>query len=336
MIIKYIENKSGFWFFSKPKLVIYTDEGEGGVEGNIDEKAVRELNEKIKDFVIGSREDFLKLKEICGENYKTVENALVNASKKLWFSLNEEANVIPRPAALLLKKNSGIKEFYCLSLDCRDFQQGCFVNRKIYEHLISKLSSLDINADEAGFYHDLDDKKVLDILSEAIKDANKTTTFTTRIVVNLKNGKGDNKQIDFNSVVNFVFNDNALIVMNPFIFSNLFEYEKLKEKIVGDCFIGVENLNDFDDKKADFFLLKQQDIPQILDLSKKAKGKKLNIFFDGDADLCVGFGFPIIKIDLKSKGADNKIARVNQIFEEIKEYREGLNKENSNNKTNIS
>lgn len=328
MIINYIENRNGFWFFSKDKIAVVTDEGEGVIEGSIDEKITRELNDKLKDFNIEDKEDFAKLKEVCGENYGVVEGCLLKSSKKLWFALNEGANMIPRPMAMILRKDSGIREFYALSLDCRDFQQACFVNNHIFELVTSKLYTAGFNLDEKGFYHNLSDEKVFEILHEAFKESNRGITFNVRIVVNFKNGKGETlkeKPIEF--ITNLVFNDNVLVAINPLVFSDKLSYKKLKEKILGDCYLAVDNSVGFDNKTIDFLYLKQIDLPVVLNAAKAAKEKGINIIFDGDADVCVGFGFPILKIDLREKDSGKKIARVNDILEEIKEYREELKRE---------
>lgn len=329
MIIKFIENRNGFWIFSKDKVTVVTDEGEGSVSGQLLESIIKDLNEKLKDFNIASKEDFVRLKEICKDNYKVIEECLINSSRKFWFSLNSNANMIPRPMSLILKKDSGIRAFYTLSLDCGDFHQASMINQRIFEMIEAKLNKEGFKMGDGGFYHGLDDKKVFDILRETLKEVSQGITFNIRICVNLKNSKGENNRENMiEYITGLVFNDNALIAINPLNLSELNNYEKLKSKVIGDCYIAVDHIENFDDKKADFIYLKQDDLVHVAKVAKAAKEKNLNVIFDGSADVCVGFGFPILKIDLTAKKADNKFARVSQILEEIKEYRAGLKKEN--------
>ncbi len=170
MIIQHIESNPGFWFFSKPKVTVVTDEGQGSVDGKLDAPVLVELNTKLKDYNVFSAEDFVNLKKLLGDNYKVIENCLVNSSPALWQLFNEEANVIPRPMGLVLRKSAGIREFYVVSLNCTDFQQAVYANERIGEFVKSTLYNENIIPDEKGLYHNVTDKKVFEIMQIGIKE----------------------------------------------------------------------------------------------------------------------------------------------------------------------
>lgn len=330
MIIKYVESNPGFWFFSKPKVTVATDGGEGSVEGKLDAPVVAELNSKLKDYNVFSPEDFVNLKNIIGDNYKIVEGCLLNASKKFWTVLNEEANVIPRPISLILKKSSGIREFYVISLDCMDFSQGVYVNDRIADYVKSKLYNMGVKADEKGsYYHGLEDSKAFAVLQEAIKEAVKGITFNVRIAVNFKaDCSGRTLEEHFKYVVGLVFGENILFAINPLNIKEPNHYRRLKEKVMGDCYLAVNSLNGFGKENCDFLAVKGADLADLSKSVKMAKEKGLNIIFDGNADVCVGFGFPILRLGLRGeRETEQRISRVERIFEEIKERRAELKAE---------
>lgn len=325
MIIKYIESNPGFWFFSKPKVTVVTDEGSGSVEGKLDAPIIAELNAKLKDYNVFSAEDFINLKKIIGDNYKIIENCLVKSSPSLWQLFNDEANVIPRPMGLVLRKSAGIREFYTISLNCTDFQQAVYANERISEFVKSKLYAEDIIPDEKGLYHNVPDKKVFEILQNGIKEIAKTVTFNIRIGVNFKaDSVGRNFDEQFKYVTDLVFGENILFAINPLDLKQHGEYKRLKQKILGDCYLAVSSVENFDKENCDFIALKENDLADVATSVKKIKDKGLNILFDGSPDVCVGFGFPILRLGYRDRETEEKISRINQIFEEIREKRDAM------------
>lgn len=325
MIIKYVESNLGFWFFSKPKVTVVTDEGQGSADGKLDAPVLVELNTKLKDYNVFSAEDFVNLKKIIGDNYKIIETCLINSSPSLWQFFNEEANVIPRPMGLVLRKSAGIREFYTISLNCNDFQQAVYANERIAEFVKSKLYAENIIPDEKGLYHNVEDKKVFEVLQNGIKEIAKTVTFNIRIGVNFK-ADSARRSIDeqFKYVVDLVFGENILFAINPLDLKEVDEYKRLKEKVLGDCYIAVSSFERFDKESCDFAAIKENDLADVTAAVKKIKEKGLNILFDGGPDVCVGFGFPILKTGYRDKETEAKISRINQIFEEIREKKQDM------------
>lgn len=332
MIIKYVESKPGFWIFLKDKIVVATDDGEGSVDGRLEEPVVAELNSKLKDYNVFSSEDFINLKKLCNENYGIIEKCLINASKRFWAVLSEDASVIPRPMSMVLKKSSGIREFYVISLDCMDFSHGVYVNDRIIDYVKSKLYNMDIKADEKGSYHNLEDSKVFAVLQEAIKEIAKGITFNVRVAVNFKGDySGRTLEEHFKYLVGLVFGENILFAINPLNIKEPNHYRRLKEKVMGDCYLAVTSLNGFEKEDCDFLAVKGADLAELSKSLRMAKEKGLNIIFDGNADVCVGFGFPILRLGLMGeRETEQRISRVERIFEEIKERRAELKAEKEN------
>jgi hypothetical protein len=332
MIIKYIENRAGFLFFSKDKIVVISDEQEGSVLGTLDEKIVKELNEKLKDYNVASKEDWIKIQEICGESWDILQEAFFKSSKKLWQSFNKDANQLPRPLSLIAKKDTGIKEFYVLSLNSPDFTQALYVNERIDGMVRLKLEKQGINPKADGLYYNVDDAKIIDAMKEAITEVSKGVLFAIKIAVNFSNfengkykylngEKTPQEQLDY--VKGLIYESNLIAVINPFDINDKNNYSKLKEKVAGECLITVENYEKLGEKEIDFVLIKSNDIKLLNSAQKNLREKKINIMFDGNPDICAGFSFPILRLD---KNSYKTIERVSKIREEIKEYRDSLNK----------
>ncbi len=121
-----------------------------------------------------------------------------------------------------------------------------------------------------------------------------------------------------------VFGENILFAINPIDLKQHGEYKRLKQKILGDCYLVVSSIDNFDKENCDFVALKETDLADVTAAVKKIKEKGLNILFDGSSDACVGFGFPILKLGYRDKKTEAKISRINQIFEEIREKKEAV------------
>ncbi len=241
MIIKEIKYNKGI-LFNKEKLVIISDQGKSTLEIKIDVNKFKELANKLNNFSINNVNDFENvcaiIKKIVPEFSKELELAVINSSEHGWKIFNKNLKQIPRPMCLVFKKNKGIKEFYVISLNTKDFDGVVNAGKEITSLIEKSL----VNRDKAS----LDDEEMLLIVKEAADEIFKDLDFELRLGVgfdNYSNGKYEytNKSINekeqYEFITRLIGAYGLVYIENPFFEGDLESYKKLNDEFKHKCLI---------------------------------------------------------------------------------------------------
>lgn len=319
MIIKEIKLRRKFLFF-KEKVVILTSDGKISLNGNWNQDLVKELDNKLKGFKIESADDFSKLKTqlsyLDSDKYLALEGALVNSIKNFWSFFNPALVQIPRPMSVVLKKNSGIKQFVVFSLNAKDFDAALNANRSVADYLSKNIKDLE----------KLKEEEVLMLIKEAVDKEHDLVDFELRFGVVFNDYLGDQQQYDF--VSKLIEKYGISYVENPFKEDNLDMYKKLAEKYRKNCLICINSkINEYtkavNEKVFNTVFAKFFDISSFSADINFFKENKLNIITEASPyylDVIVGLEIPLIKLNDDERGND-VASRLNAIAKEIVTYK---------------
>lgn len=318
-------------FFSD-RVVITTDKNKISFEAEWNDGFVNEIDKKLRNFKIESGNDFItlreKFKDLNGEKYFLIENAIFKSIKNPWIFFNPAAFQVPRPVSVVYKKDTGIREYMVFSLNAKNFLVALDANRHVADRLKKKLENAE-NPDEKG---------ILIAVKEAADEEHGLIDFELRLGVvfdNYKNGKyiysgkslSPEEQLDF--VSNLVEKYNLVYAENPFFEGDLKMYKKLTDRFRKNGIICMNSkINDYTkgtDKKAfNGAVLKFENLASMKMDADNLREEKINIIVDGaeDAmDAAVGLGIPLVKITDDRKGND-AADRLNRISEEILKFKQ--------------
>ena len=305
MIIKEVKLKSGFLLL-KESLNIITDEGKIVLDEKFDHKNIQELDIKLKDFKIGSAEDFTKLKEklkdFDNEKYLIIEKALSNHIKNFWSYFDPAAVQVPRPMFVVYEKEKGIRKFIVFSLNADNFDAVINSCRKVTDFLKKNLKG------------NLKDEEILMLLKEGIDKEHELVNFELRTGVvfdNFVNGKyvydgyelNEDKQLEF--ISKLIERYSVAYVENAFDENSLDSYKKLNSRYKSVCLICLNSkINEYSQgiNKGSFntLIAKFSNIPSFKTEVLFFKDKELNVIVEQNPDIIdvvIGLGIPLIKIE---------------------------------------
>ncbi len=306
MIIEEIKHNH-LLFFKKEELILKTDEGKSIIKTNITKEKAKELDTKLKGREVNSLEDLSIIKEetekIEQELTEEIQLAIINSSTKGWTAINKNAKQVPRPVYSLLKKERGIKEFFLLSLNAKNFDtllQSC----SQVKEKINKTPNINTKTEE----------EILTIIKEAIDEIYKDLDFEIRIGAlfdNYSNGKYIYQDKNLNEeeqkkfIEKLIDNYDLLYIENPFFENSEEIYTKFTEVHKEICLISIKSrINDYtkaiNEKMCNTVVYSYTTLEDFKINIPNIRDTRLNIIMDGDAkliNLMVGFGVPMIKLD---------------------------------------
>src|SRR3989344_5815789 len=206
MIIKEIKLNKGL-IFKKEGLVIISDEGKSEVNIKLDNSVFDIVKNKLQDRII-----------------------------------NKDAKQIPRPMCLILKKNKGIKEFYLISLNAKNFDGAVSASRDVSSIVEKKLNNIKKD--------DVDDEDLLDIIKEAIDKVFQDIDFELRICIGYGDSSSDNylysnktlnEQEQLEYVKKLINKYELFYVENPFHEGKFESYIKLTNEMKNKCLICLKS-----------------------------------------------------------------------------------------------
>jgi len=330
MIIKEIKLNKGL-IFKKEGLVIISDEGKSEVNIKLDNSVFDIVKNKLQDRIINNINDFEKLcddlADIDMNIRRQIETGVLNSSNAGWKIINKDAKQIPRPMCLILKKNKGIKEFYLISLNAKNFDGAVSASRDVSSIVEKKLNNIKKD--------DVDDEDLLDIIKEAIDKVFQDIDFELRICIGYGDSSSDNylysnktlnEQEQLEYVKKLINKYELFYVENPFHEGKFESYIKLTNEMKNKCLICLKSrINEYTesvDKHAlNAAVINYDNFKQFNFDVKSFKENNINIIADPDINLInifVGFNIPIIKFynDKISEEATEKLINVTASIKE--------------------
>ncbi len=302
MQIHSVSFSRGFLFFTSPHLKVETSEGVGTCYlRSVAPDVLDVLNKRLQGFVFETKEDFQKLFDLVGEVDVTVYLALEAAILDIFpgkLSLFGSAKSMPRPITSVLKKSSGIPEFFVLSLEANDFSKAVLANELVVHHFQKR-----------KFIADVPDDLVFQALQEILNEVHLHFDFPLHLGVRLTGCSFSEK-----TVVDLVKKHSLVYILDPLPFSDKEGYQRLVSTLTNDCFLGVSAVTYFNPLTPESFVSVME--PQLVNsvlLSWKPyvqmaplllAARELNTFVEGRvgiAPFVVGLGIPMIHLSLEHK-----------------------------------
>src|SRR3989344_5205145 len=245
MIIKEIKLNKGL-IFKKEGLVIISDEGKSEVNIKLDNSVFDIVKNKLQDRIINNINDFEKLcddlADIDMNIRRHIETGILNSSNAGWKIINKDAKQIPRPMCLILKKNKGIKEFYLISLNAKNFDGAVSASIDVSSIVEKKLNNIKKDY--------VDDEDLLDIIKEAIDKVFQDIDFELRICIGYGDSSSDNylysnktlnEQEQLEYVKKLINKYELFYVENPFYEGKFEFYIKLTNEMKNKCLICLKS-----------------------------------------------------------------------------------------------
>jgi len=328
MIIQEIKYSSGF-FFKKPEIVIVTDEGKKNLNIVVNKEQVKKLNSALAGTKINSLQDLEKIKkdinDILPKYTDEIQLGILNSSKNSWMIVNKVTRQVPRPVYAIYKKEIGIKEFFILSLNSKNFDTTLNAFHDISSKTNKKISDEKIESDE----------RIISIIKESIDEIYSDLDFEIRIGVafdNYSNGKyiyydkqlTEDEQVKYLQKLIDVYD--LLYLETPFYENNSETYKKFTEEHRNICLISINSkINDYtkalNENICNTLIYKYDNIKDFRINIQNIKDHKMNIILEGDSrliNLAAGFMIPLIKINNNNK--NDILKQITQTTNSIQEY----------------
>lgn len=323
MIIKEVKLDQRLFFGDK--VVILTDGNKISFSAEWDNKLVKELDDKLKNFKIENADDLVllrnKLKDLNLDIYYVFENAILKHFKSGWKFINPSAIQVPRPMNVVLKKENGIKEFLVFSLNAKNFPIALDSNRHVIDRINKNLDNL----------RNLSEENILMSIKEAMDKEHDLIDFELRLGAvfdNYKDGKYNynNKDLtreeQFEFVSKLINKYDLVYAENPFKEDDLEMYKKLTEKFRKKSLVCMNSNNyklDTEKKLFNCVVARFENVADFKSCIDIFKEKKLNIVVDGKEsamEAAVGLNIPLVKLTDDRTG-DAAAHKLNSISEQI-------------------
>jgi len=328
MIIQEIKYNSRF-FFKKPEIILVTDQGKIKLDFEINKEQIKELNRILAGTKINSLQDVEKTKKdldsINKELTDNIQLAIINSSKQGWMIVNKTTKQVPRPVYSLLKKDTGIKDFFVMSLNSKNFDATLQAFRDVQSKINKKLNGETLK----------DDEKIISLIKEAIDEIYQDLDFEIRIGAvfnNYSNGKYiySGKQLTEEEQINYLQNlidtYDLLYLETPFYENSTETYKKFTEEHKNICLISINSrINDYtkalNEELCNTIVYKYTNIKDFRVNIQNIKDYGMNIILEGNSkivNLASGFMIPLIKIN--EKNSSEIIKQITQTTLSIQEY----------------
>lgn len=247
-----------------------------------------EKMELLTGMEFNSREDFLKLNDFFEhKSYKELESAILSCAQVPFLLLDSNARQIPRPMSLILKKHSGVIGFYAVSYSVDDFEKGLNANNKVIklvEGRLRKYKTLN-----------LPDELILDVIKECVDEVNIHIGFKVQIGIDCDSCLGS-----VDELVSLVEKYDLCYVEDPFpdLLSCKGATKRVKHRAFVCSSLDRENHEKF--LRSGIYscvLVSSESVKELAARIAFFRKSSVGLVCDsGLADVCVGFGIPVLKI----------------------------------------